>query len=579
MGETLAGTASSTPEPQSPAEKPVTLEQRSVDEARPIKVIVMGAGLSGIIAGIRLPQRIENIDLVIYEKNPEVGGTWYENRYPGVACDIPSHSYQASFEPNPSWSGFYAPGAEIGEYWKHVARKYGVYRYLKVNRKVLEAKFDETRSKWTLKIQKLDTPDQEVFEDEADVLFGCIGALNEWKWPEIKGLHDFKGKLLHSANWDDEYDYAGKEVAVIGTGSSAIQIVPAMQKVVKKLDQYARGQTWIATPFAGEFAEAKNLDRKDYSFSEEDIERFKNDPEHFYAYRRELEHVLNSVHTLTMRGSDLQKGALEFFTENMKKKLAAKPEIFKSLVPPFPPACRRLTPGPGYLEALVQENVNFISDQISHVTSDGLVTADGTARSVDAIVCATGFDTTWTKRFPIIGRSGKLLSERWKDHPDTYLSIAVDGFPNYFMSLGPNSAVGTGSLSIVLEREVDYVCWAVQKMQRDNIKTIEAKVSSVRNFQNYCDAYFPGTVYSMKCRSWYKGGTYDGKVIALWPGSTLHAEKVLSNPRWEDWEYEYVNESEHGWLGNGWAMAEVNPDGDRAHYLKRGIVDIPPVVV
>ncbi|KAF3202707.1 hypothetical protein TWF191_004845 [Orbilia oligospora] len=579
MGETPAGTTSSTPEPQSPAEKLVTLEQRAVDEPRAIKVIVIGAGISGILAGIRLPQRIENLDLVIYEKNPEVGGTWYENRYPGVACDIPSHSYQASFEPNPSWSRFYAPGAEIGEYWKHVARKYGVYRYLQASRKVLEAKFDEARSKWTLKIQKLDTSEQEVFEDEADVLFGCIGALNEWKWPEIKGLHDFKGKLLHSANWEDGYEYAGKEVAVIGIGSSAIQIVPTMQKVVKKLDHYARGKTWIAMPIAGEFAEAKNPDGKDFNFSEADIEKFKNDPKHFYEYRRELEHELNSAHTITMRGSDLQKGAVEVFTENMKQKLASKPEVFKSLLPPFPPACRRLTPGPGYLEAIAKDNVNFISDEISYVTPDGLVAADGTARSVDAIICATGFDTTWTKRFPIIGRGGKPLSEKWKDHPDTYLSIATDGFPNYFMSLGPNSGVGTGSLTIVLEREVDYVCKAVQKIQRENIKTIEVKASSVRSFQKYCDAYFPGTVFSMKCRSWYKGGTYDGKVSALWPGSCLHAERVLSNPRWEDWEYEYMNDSEHGWLGNGWTMADVKPEADRAYYLKHGIVDLPPVVV
>lgn len=232
----------------------------------------------------------------------------------------------------------------------------------------MEAKFDEARSKWTLKIQKLDTPEQEVFGDEADVLFGCIGALNEWKWPEIKGLHDFRGKLLHSANWEDGYEYAGKEVAVIGIGSSAIQIVPTMQKVVKKLDHYARGKTWIAMPIAGEFAEAKNPDGKDceftttsnrgdiiaivkqankrwaVSFSEADIEKFKSDPEHFYEYRRELEHELNSAHTITMRGSDLQKGAIEVFTENMKKKLASKPEVFKSLLPPFPPACRRLTP-------------------------------------------------------------------------------------------------------------------------------------------------------------------------------------------------------------------------------------------
>ncbi|KAF3932520.1 hypothetical protein ABW20_dc0100981 [Dactylellina cionopaga] len=579
MGETPITTTSSTPEPESPIEKSVSLEQRAVDESRPIKVIVIGAGISGILAGIRLPQRIPNLELAIYEKNPEVGGTWYENRYPGVACDIPSHSYQASFEPNPSWSRFYAPGAEIGEYWKHVARKYGVYRYLQQSRKVIEARFDETRSKWHLKIQKLDTPEQEMFEDECDVLFSCIGSLNEWKWPEIKGLHDFKGKLLHSATWEDDFDYEGKDVAVIGIGSSAIQIVPTMQKKVKRMDHYARGKTWIAMPFASEFAEAKNPEGKDFYFTETDIKKFKDDPDHFYSYRRELEHELNSAHTITMRGSELQKGATEIFTENMRTKLASKPEVFNSLLPPFPPACRRLTPGPGYLEAIAQENVNFISEEISYITPEGIVTTDGKTRPVDAIVCATGFDTTWTKRFPIIGRDGKFLGEKWKNHPDTYISIATDGFPNYFMNLGPNSGIGSGSLTIVLERSVDYVCKAVQKIQKENIKTIEPKLSSVQSFQRYCDAYFPGTVFSMKCRSWYKGGTYDGKVSALWPGSSLHAERVFSSPRWEDWAYEYFDDTGHGWLGNGWAMADIKPEADRAYYLAHGQVDIPPEVM
>ncbi|KAK6359205.1 hypothetical protein TWF696_000369 [Orbilia brochopaga] len=583
MGETPLTTAPSSPEPEASNENTtpipaatVKLEQRAVDEPRRIKVIVIGAGISGILAGIRLPQRVPNLELVIYDKNPEVGGTWWENRYPGVACDIPSHSYQASFEPNTRWSRFYASGAEIEEYWKSVARKYGVYQYVQLSRQIVEARFDEERGKWLVKVQRLDTPEKEIFQDECDVLYSCIGSLNQWKWPDIKGLHDFKGKIVHSANWDSSLDYEDKNVAVIGIGSSAIQIVPEMQKKVKMMDHYARGKTWIAMPFVSEWAEAKNPDGKDFYFTEADIQRFQDDPEYFYQYRRELEHELNSAHTVTMRGSDLQKGAISFFTENMKTRLAKKPEIFASLLPPFPPACRRLTPGPGYLEAIVQDNVNFIPQEISHITSDAIVTEDGKVRPVDIIVCATGFDTTWTKRYPLIGRGGKDIGEKWKDFPETYISIATDEFPNYFINLGPNSGVGTGSLTIVLERAVDYVCQALQKIQRENIKTMEAKASSVQTFQRYCEAYFPGTVFTENCRSWYKNGKADGKVAILWPGSCLHAERVLSNPRWEDWQYEYLNESPHGWLGNGWTMADVKPAADRAYYLERSKVDVPP---
>ncbi|EWC48772.1 hypothetical protein DRE_00077 [Drechslerella stenobrocha 248] len=585
MGEkSTVTTESSTPEPETPANSaPATttpsvgLEQKAVDETRPLKVIVVGAGISGILAGIRLPQRLKNLDLVIYDKNPEVGGTWYENRYPGVACDIPSHSYQASFEPNPAWSRFYASGAEIEEYWKHVAKKYGVYQYTQLNREIIEARFDEARGKWRVKVKKLDTPEQEVFEDESDVLFSCMGALNQWKWPDIKGLHDFKGKIVHSANWDTNLDYTDKNVAVIGIGSSAIQIVPAMQKKVKKMDHYARGKTWIAMPFVSEFAENRNPDGKDFQFTEADIKRFQEDPEYFYQYRRELEHELNSGHWVTMRGSDLQKAARAVFTESMKARLAKKPEIYESLLPSFPVACRRLTPGPGFLEAIVEDNVNFIPQEISHITSDAIVTEDGTVRPVDIIVCATGFDTTWTKRYPLIGRGGQKISDKWRENPDTYMSMATDGFPNYFMTMGPNAAVGSGSLTIVLERVVDYICKAVEKIQRENIKTIEAKASSVEAFQRYCEAYFLGTVFTENCRSWYKNGKVDGKVVILWPGSCIHAERVLSNPRWEDWQYEYLNDNPYGWLGNGWTMADLKPEADRAYYLVHGQVDIPPV--
>lgn len=218
----------------------------------------------------------------------------------------------------------------------------------------------------------------------------------------------------------------------------------------------------------------------------------------------------------------------------MAAKLAAKPEILNKLVPDFPPCCRRLTPGPGYLTALTKDNVSFIKTPISRIDEHGIVAEDGTSRTVDAIICATGFNTTWTRRFPIYGRTNRLLSEKWAEYPRSYLGIATDEFPNMFMSLGPSSAFGAGSLTIVLERIGDYVCSAILKMQRETIKTIEVKPRAVEMFYEFTETYFANTVYSMECSSWYKGGTKDGKVSALWPGNVagiLTMSRLLTHGR------------------------------------------------
>lgn len=217
----------------------------------------------------------------------------------------------------------------------------------------------------------------------------------------------------------------------------------------------------------------------------------------------------------------MQLGAQEVFVENMKRRLAKKPELVDELLPSFPPACRRLTPGPGYLEALTDEKVSIIKSNIVKVNETGIITADGQHRAVDMIVCATGFDTSFTPRFPITGRGGLSLAEKWKNAPETYLSCTTDGFPNYFISLGPNAGLGEGNLLLLIEKALDYMIECVRKMQRDNIRAMEPRPDSVKGFTQYCDQYFAGTVFSSKCRSWYKGGKEDGRITALWPGTCI----------------------------------------------------------
>lgn len=221
---------------------------------------------------------------------------------------------------------------------------------------------------------------------------------------------------------------------------------------------------------------------------------------------------------MTILGTPEQVQARDALAQIIKKRLSKKPELFDQLLPSFPPCCRRLTPGPGYLEALTDEKVDVITSGIVKVKEDGIVTADGTYHSADVLVCATGFNTTFTPRFPVLGRGGLSLSERWKRTPETYLSPAVDEFPNYFICLGPNSTLGEGNLLGLIEKAIDYITDCVDKMQRDNIRAMTPRKDAVDRFTRHCDQYFSRTVFSEKCRSWYKGGTEDGRVTALWPG-------------------------------------------------------------
>ena len=443
---------------------------------------------------------------------------------------------------------------------------------MKLSHKVIEARFVESGSKWNVKVENCLTG--QVIEDSCDVLYACIGALNDWKWPDIPGLDSFKGKLLHSAAWDDKWDAAGLSVAVIGSGSSAIQIVPAIQPKVKHLDNYVRGQTWIAPPIAEAEVRKHTLTESNFNFTPEELKEFNETPEVLLAYRKKLDSEIQSMAKVTLRGKLAEKAAVDF-TKNMSAKLAKKPEILKKIIPSFTPGCRRITPGPGYLEALTEDNVSFVSDAISKVVEDGILTVNGELRKVDAIICATGFDTSFTNRFPIYGLGGLKLGDKWQEYPVSYISLSTRGVPNFFVAHGPNSGLGVGSLSIVLERTCDYVVGVVSKMQRDRIATIEPKQAACDGFVAFCAEYFDKTVFTLPCRSWYKRGNIDGPVTALWPGSALHYVHTLENPRFEDYEYTYVDGKKTSWLGNGFTLCEHDVDADKSVYLNPKNIDFP----
>ncbi|KAI0835701.1 flavin-binding monooxygenase [Hypoxylon sp. FL0890] len=560
------------------------LKDAPIDGHRPIKVRVIGAGYSGIYLGIRIPQRLRNVDLRIYEKEESVGGTWWVNRYPGCACDIPAHSYQYSFNPNPDWSAFYAPQQEIHAYLEGTAKKYGVLRFVKLSHKVESCRWDDNKKKWILTVQRTDT--KETFEDDADVLVAARGYLSDPAWPNIPGLKSFEGELMHSAIWNENYDFKNKRIGIIGNGSSAIQIVPSLQKVEgTQLSCFVRSKTWIINLFGDTVMMKLGLDPTQLEFTPEQRREFAEDPERFFKFRKILETDLATLHDISIRGSAMQVGAMSYFSETMKQRLAKKPEIAKFLIPSFGIGCRRATPGPGYLEALVEDNVDFITDPIETVTPTGVTLESGRSIPLDALVCATGFKTSSAPPFPVYGRDDQSLESRYKPFSAAYLSLAVDSFPNFFMMLGPNSAIGSGSLTVILENEGDYIVKCIRKLQKEDYATMTVKPERVHDWSEYCHEYFKETVYTDTCHSWYKSeGGFGDRITGLWPGSTLHAIEALRAPRWEDYDWEVIEGNRANrlmWMGNGRSITHMPGEGenewggDPSWYIEPRFVDFP----
>ncbi|KAF9889894.1 hypothetical protein FE257_006766 [Aspergillus nanangensis] len=533
---------------------------------RPIRVIIIGAGASGLLMAYKLQRNFDDVEFQLYEKNPDVGGTWYENRYPGCACDIPSHTYVWSFDPNPTWSSTYASSTEIFEYFKRFQTRFNLGEKTKVAHQVVGAKWDEQQGKWHVEVR--DLVNDQTLNDTCDVLVNAGGVLNAWRWPAIPGLKEYRGKLVHSAAWDEGLDLTDKHVGLIGNGSSGIQILPAILPQVSKLTTFIREPTWVALSGIAGFQPRK--------FDFEERERFENDPKALQAFRHWLEHNVNSMYPLFFGGSETQKQVHEQFIQAMKDAIG-NPTLEKKIIPEWDVGCRRsgnhrpkllaLTPGVGYLEALGHEKTTVVYGEISEITEQGCRMEDGQEHSVDVLVCATGFDTTFKPRFPLVGSHGRTLAEDWKDEPRSYLGVAAPGYPNYYMFLGPNSPIGNGPVLIGIEAQADYICRHITRIQQQGIKSMEVTEEAVDDFIAFKDQYMKDMVWNQDCRSWYKGNTADGKIIALWPGSTLHYIDTLEQVRYEDFKVGYFG-NRFGYLGNGMTKLESAGDADLGRYIR-----------
>ncbi|KAI0121194.1 hypothetical protein BJ170DRAFT_149643 [Xylariales sp. AK1849] len=527
---------------------------------RHIRVICVGAGASGLLMGYKLQKHFNNFSLTIYEKNPAVAGTWFENKYPGCACDVPSHNYTWSFEPKLDWSSVYPPGKEIYDYHESFAKKYNLFQYVRLQRQVVGAYWDSHRGGYDVKIK--DTVNGTVASDHCDLLINAGGILNNWKWPAIPGLNKYKGTLLHTANWDESVSLEGKHVGLIGNGSTGIQLLPAIRNKCKRVTTFIREPTWVS-PVQG---------LEQHTFSEAERRDFVDKPGALVEYRKNIETGLNGQFGIFLKGNKVNQDTREYMLAQMREKLGNE-YLESKLIPDWSVGCRRLSPGVDYLESLTKDNVEVVYGEINEITGNGCLCDDGKEYPVDVLICATGFDTTFKPRFPVVSDKGENLQDRWATEPQSYFGVAAAGFPNYLIFLGPNCPIGNGPVLSAIEAQADWMCKLIDRFQTNNISTFSPMEEAVQDFIDFKDRFMTRTVWSDPCRSWYKPRA-DGPVVALWPGSTLHYIECMKDLRLDDFDITYTG-NRFAWLGNGYSQTELDDTADWAFYIRDKDDDAP----
>ncbi|TVY18044.1 putative sterigmatocystin biosynthesis monooxygenase [Lachnellula arida] len=554
-----------------------TLSQMPLGTARPLKIICIGAGFSGLAFAREVEtKQLQNINLTVYEKNSEVGGTWWENRYPGCACDIPIHNYQYSWAPYPHFPSYYAAQKDIHAYMSLVADQHNLRQYVRTSHKVLGAKWIAESQKWEVQVvctdgRELMTSNRysregekgEPFIEECDVLINGSGCFNDWKWPNITNREGFRGELIHSAIWPRDANLKSKRVALIGNGSTGVQILPAILDEVESVKVYIRSRTWVTAGFAQRFAGPNGTN---VVFSDEQKKAWQENPEEYLKYRKDVESELNSRFRLYLKYSQEQKDARAFSIDQMTAKLSGKPEIVDKLLPDFSVGCRRATPGNGYLEALCSPKVEIVWGEIDSFDDKGIKSATGAYNEFDTIICATGFNMSFSPRFPIIGEKGIDLQKKWDKNPECYLSVTAANMPNYFMYLGPGSPLGHGSVVSSLERVTEYMSRMISKLQKENYSSVVPKPHIPRAYQKQALAWLEKTAWSSNCVSTYKNGDPNGPLISLHPGSRLHFFELLKNPRFEDFDWQSLCDDQDltfAWMANGFTVDEENKENTK----------------
>jgi cation diffusion facilitator CzcD-associated flavoprotein CzcO len=492
---------------------------------------------------------------------------------------LTSHQvYQSTFSPSTQWTENYARGGEIKNYWKHLATKYDVWKYIQFNSEVTKGMWSASKAKWTVEIRQTNTITGEVvvFHDEADFLITATGRFSQPRLPDIPEIESFEGHLRHSSQWDPNFEIAGKKVALIGNGASGLQVLPELQKLASQVDHYARNPTWVASSFGGE-----DLSR-DIPISEGVKSKLASSPEEYLKYRKSAENKSWGGFTRVIKSSAASQKGRENMEKLMLQRLDTREDLLALAKPDFSPGCRRLTPGPGYLEALTKDNVSYIRTPIQSFTTAGIRTTDGIERHVDAVICATGAEVSCTTAFPLFNGNGIDLQASWTPggtpgYPDTYLGMAAPDFPNLFFIVGPQGGSGfAGTVPNTVENQVTYIAKILRKVSTQGIRTIVPSRAAVDDFRAYAESFWPETVLSEDCSSWYNGGVSGGRVAALWPGSGSHVNHARREVRWEDFEYTYHNKqgNRFAYLGNGRTVNDVR--ASQSEDMEKDGIDFTP---
>jgi len=481
-----------------------------------VDVLIVGAGFSGICMGIQLLEAGMKNFLII-EKSDDLGGTWYENRYPGCACDVPAHLYSFSFERNPDWTRMFAGQREIWQYLKFCVQRYGLVPYVRFKTRFCEGGWSEATGQWRVTVNKV-SPDNGNLRDtqtiHARVLVSGMGALHVPHYPEIRGIERFSGPSFHSATWRSDVDLAGKNVAVIGTGASAIQFIPHIAPHVGKLYVFQRTPPWI-------------VPRLDRGFSERTRERFRRMPALTWAFRKFLFLALE-WRVLNFLGDRVVREYLERIARRHLERSLEDPKLRAALTPRYQIGCKRILLSDDFYPIFKRSNVELVTDRISEVREHNVVTQDGAERPVDVLIYGTGFHVT--EQFigmKLFGRNGLEIHDAWRNGLSAYLGVSVSGFPNFFMLLGPNTGLGHNSVVLMIEAQVRYVINCLKLMRKRSISAMEVRAESQKRFAANLRDHMARTVWqSGGCRSWYQD-VRTGENTTLWPGSVIQYFRAM----------------------------------------------------
>jgi cation diffusion facilitator CzcD-associated flavoprotein CzcO len=469
-----------------------------VDQPKIVDVLVVGAGFSGLGAAIRLAQEGFD-DLVVLERGPDVGGTWRDNSYPGAACDVPSHLYSYSFALNPDWSRAFSPQGEIYDYIRKVTHEAGVREKIRFGVDVTSVDYDESRGRWTVR-----TSEEEY---DARVVVLGVGALCEPRLPEIDGIGDFAGPVFHTARWDHSVTLADKRVAVIGTGASAIQVVPSIAPTVAHLDVYQRTAPWV-------------LPRMDRQYPRFERSLYRRVP----GLQRAVRALQYASREFQVVGLTRTRAALAPIKALGRAHLAMQVRdraLRARLTPHFEIGCKRILLSNTWYPALSRDNVDVVTEPIIRVTEGGIVTGDGTEHPADVLVVATGFHVTDSPFFERVrGTDGRTLADKWQSEGmEAYKGTTVAGYPNLFVLVGPATGLGHSSMIYMIESQLNYLVDALRTMRDRGLQTVEVRAAVQDAYNRELRDSTGETVWVTGCRSWYLDDK--GNAPAVWPDYTF----------------------------------------------------------